>query len=493
MSLVGAETSGPKFVKQERREQYPHILTETMSLTDRVFQDSSGMQLPVCDYKFQNPLSVLRIPHEDEVVAEYSEMIQEHMERRFLFFFQQLIVCYQTKLHFECSGAQDQGLSADKIQLSEHGKVKELCQRNAAHSSTLPCLIAYDNTQWQQYRVGLARQPDGFVFLKGTDYYRTANATMNMPKWMNEADRELDEKTQYSLLRQKGLTLLNEAAQGLLNPDEGIALFVQHALDEIQSALNRLNSAGKHPAVQTVLSLYLQYATEFQKGMDRSFLERFLNITFAPDTTHIEGRYILQTRYAAIRNMQVQQANLIEKIDKVRKDICASIKATNQLERQPTYFKEAFRTLLIEQARTDQDRQRLEKLYNFSHAFVQETLALNPSQFAKFTNIKKNLSDHYVAKINDIAREVLLDMRHLRIQEETSRAQIIKDLRGVKQWQQWRLGQEIKQRFPHAAASQATICRIETGQKLVTPSIAKEFSQVFKIDPGLFMPQFCYE
>jgi len=119
-------------------------------------------------------------------------MIKEHMERRILFFFQQLIVCYQAKLHFESFGAQDQAQSAEAIHFqipTPYGIYGNNVQRQAAHSSSNLYLVAYDNTQWQMY---LAQQqmypgysipkPHGFVFLKDTDYYRTVNATMNMPR-----------------------------------------------------------------------------------------------------------------------------------------------------------------------------------------------------------------------------------------------------------------------------------------------------------------------
>ena len=84
-------------------------------------------------------------------------------------------------------------------------------------------------------------------------------------------------------------------------------------------------------------------------------------------------------------------------------------------------------------------------------------------------------------------------MRSLLTQEEYQRAQIIKELRGMKKWRQIDLGAEVRVLFPRAAASQSTISRIENRQKLVTPQIAEEFSQVFKVDSGLFMPHFFYE
>ena len=99
----------------------------------------------------------------------------------------------------------------------------------------------------------------------------------------------------------------------------------------------------------------------------------------------------------------------------------------------------------------------------------------------------------HLKKINFVVCEILQDMRTLRTEEANQRAQITKDLRGMKGWIQKKLGDEVKKQFPHAAASQSTICRIERCMKLVTPQIAQELSQVFGVDSGLFMPHFFYD
>lgn len=114
------------------------------------------------------------------------------------------------------------------------------------------------------------------------------------------------------------------------------------------------------------------------------------------------------------------------------------------------------------------------------------------TKVTQFTNVKSRILQ-YVNEINSLARTIQEEMRSLLTQEEYQRAQIIKELRGMKKWRQIDLGAEVRVLFPRAAASQSTISRIENRQKLVTPQIAEEFSQVFKVDSGLFMPHFFYE
>jgi hypothetical protein len=494
---------GPVYVKQDR-EHYAPELGETCSLTDRVFQDKSSQQklhfeqhpwqppnVRLIDYIYPNPLPVQALPDPRIVIREYRKMIKEHVERRILFFFQQMIVCYQTKLHFESVGAQDQGKSADAVDLNVQGHPVKYVVRQAAHSSGNPCLVAYDNNRWQMFQAGMIAKPEGFVFLKDTDYYRTVNATMNMPKWINDADREIDEKTVNSLLRSKGEGIINRDSQGLVTPDQGMIEYIQEALNEVRAARHRLAQAAKDPQVQEVLAYYEKYLLKFQRiiGTDSTFLEKFLNIMQNGTQDERSKRVILQMRYAAIRNCQLNQSVLIQKVETLSQAILAQLKAANR-NRKPDNFDGAFRAVVVEHARGDENRQRLEKLLNFS-AFNFEA-QLQGGARTKYFNTKTSVSA-YSAHIDFLVRDILADMRQLRTQEEYQRAQIVKDFRAMKGWQQWRLGQEVRQIYPYAAASQSTISRIENRKKLVTPQIAEEFSRVFNVDSGLFMPHFFYD
>lgn len=495
---------GPIYAGGQEREHYAPELSETCSLTDRVFQDKASQQklafqqypwlspeVSLTDYLYTNPCPVQASPDSKLVVREYRKMIKEHVERRILFFFQQMIVCYQTKLHFESVGAQDQGKSADAVFMKINHQLQKYAVRQAAHSSGNPCLVAYDNAQWQRYQAGEITKPQGFVFLKDTDYYRTVNATMNMPKWINDVDREIDEKTVHSQLRIKGEAIINRTAQGLVIPDQGMVEYVQEALNEVRAAQERLKRAGKH-VEQEVLAYYEKYLAKFQKiiGTDPLFLEKFLNLKIGNATQSERAkRIILQMRYAAIRNCQINQSVLVQKVRTLSQAVLAELKAANG-NRKPDNFDAAFKTIVVEQARTDENRQRLEKLLNFSPFNFEAQL--RGAARTKYFNTKTSVLA-YSAQINFLVRDILEDMRKLRTQEVYDRAQTVKELRGMKSWTQRKLGTEIRQIFPHAAASQSTISRIENRGKLVTEQIAREFSQVFEVDPGLFMPHFYYE
>ncbi len=502
LPVIASVCLGPVYVKKER-DKYSHVQSETLSLTDRVFQDKSSKQLVnfvkhpwqpddvrLTDYLYINPLPIQTALDPRAVIHEYRKMMKEHVERRILFFFQQMIVCYQSKLHFESVGAQDQVDSAEAIYTKTGEEHTYYSERNAAHSAGNPCIVAYDPVQWKEYQEGKRAKPEGYVYLKGSDSYRTANSTMNMPKWMNIADREIDEKTAHSLLRKKGEDILNCGAQGGLTPDQGMLEYLDVALYEVQAAKQRLVLARKDEEVQLVLDYYERYLTKFKRIIrtDPFFLEKFLGLMMGDTTLDQSSKKIIfQMRYAAIRNCQINQAALIQKITAVKKRVLDAIKEVSG--RKPDNFDAAFKTIIIALARTDDDRHRLEKLMNFSpENFLPQLAKREETIFNK--TVDKVLG--YITDITFVIREVLQDMRHLSTQEMYDRAQTIKTLRAMKHWTQVQLGNEVKELFPHAAASQSTISRIERREKLVTAPIAQEFSRVFGVDSGLFMPHFFY-
>ena len=348
---------------EKKRDEYDPTYGETCSLTDRVFQDDTSLQkLTHADYVYANPCQAEELDH-SLVIGEYAGMMHEHIERRILFAFQQFIACYQTKLHFESVGAKNQGKSAEAVFLSDGGDDTKFVVRNAAHSCGNPRLIAYDQQQWEQFLAGNAPKPQGFVFLKGTDYYRIVNATMNMPRWINEADREIDEKRKTSLLRAKGNAIINRVSQGELTPDEAIMEYIRDALSEVRTARRRLGDLRKDPEVREVLSYYEDYLVEIEQAIvdDPSYLGRFLDLRLGTATENERAkRAIFQIRYAAIRNAEIGQAALIQKVEALRNEILGHF-----LRRKPDHFDAAFRTVFIESARSVDNRIRLEKLLIF--------------------------------------------------------------------------------------------------------------------------------
>jgi len=475
------------------RQQYPHELSETCSLTDRVFRDNSGVRnQPFNDFQHANPLSVQQLPTHAALVDDYASMIEEHVERRILFFFQQAISCYRSGLHFEAKGAMHQAKSATKITIKRGATTAEKITRQAAHSSTLPCLVAYSKQAWDAHIATPTQpKPPGYIYLKNTDYYRINNATMNMPRWINDADREIDEKRSTSLLRDKALVIINSTSLGLQTPDGAVTLFMRDAIFEVDAAKQRLVLSNQQPEVVRVLDYYARYFRHFQTEIRGSFcfLGRNLDICFDPAMVQAnQKRLVLKLRYGAIRKIQVQQSKLIQKIAGVRKNILTLLNRN----RKPAYFEPAFRTKIIASANGDKNKQRIQKLFNFSsHNFEHKINQKAQGQQTRFNNTKallNNLPIH--TEINNLTVVLVREMGQMRQASVAQRATTTFQFRTINQWTQKELGQKWMSAYPHAkATSQSTVSRIERGTRIISDAESLQISTLFKVDQTLFMPQ----
>lgn len=439
-------------------------------MTDHVFKDS---QNPFSHLETDTPASTL-LPSIEELIEKYRDLICEHVSRRIAFFFQQLICCFQTKLHFEIGQVVSQGSSAKKVILTDQNLASLEFQRNAAHSSTLPCLLAYDLEEWELYQVKKIKLPKGWVFLKGTDSYRLWNSTINMPRWVNMVDLQIDGTSRDQKLRYKTLQLINAAAQGEVDPEEGLELFIQLCIDQVELSYK----AATQFRYRKILNLYKYEleATQMSFNHNRSmWLESLLNIRVSDESFR---KIIYQIRYLAIRDAQLGQAELMQKIDLVKHKILSSYK------KKPSYFEAAFRSLLIAETYTLRNRQRSEKMYNFS--YFDFKARLSGTKLDIFDNTKIQLAEKYRPQITALSAEIVRDMQELRKKEALQRSQTTKLLRQAKKWTQKQLAQEL-------SVSQSTVSRIENCHKLITLPLAEKLSLIFHVDAGLFMPHFFYD
>lgn len=439
-------------------------------MTDHVFKDS---QNPFSHLEADTPASTL-LPSLEELIEKYRDLICEHVSRRIAFFFQQLICCFQTKLHFEIGHVVSQGSSAKKVILTDQNLASLEFERNAAHSSTLPCLLAYDLEEWELYQAKKTKIPKGWIFLKGTDSYRLWNSTINMPRWVNMVDLQIDGTSRDQKLRYKTLHLINAAAKGEIDPEEGLELFIQLCIDQVELSYK----AATQLMYRKVLNLYKYEleSTQVSFNHNRSmWLEALLSIRISDESFR---KVIYQIRYQAVRDAQLGQAELMQKIDLVKHKILSSYK------KKPPYFEAAFRSLLIAETYTQRNRQRLEKMYNFS--YFDFKARLSGTKLNIFDNTKIKLAEKYRPQIIALSAEIIRDMQELRKKEALQKSQTTKLLRHAKKWTQKQLAQEL-------SVSQSMVSRMENCHKLITLPLAEKLSLIFHVDAGLFMPHFFYD
>ncbi len=440
---------GPVFAHQKVRTQYSLLLNETPSLEDPVFDDVVPKRLGFLQG--------------GQLVERYEEAMEQHVERRVAIFFQKLVACYRTGLRFEIGQTQAQGESAPALKGYEDGKLKKLSVRNAAHSSTIPSLIAYK-----------PGDPQGFHFMRGTDLYRISNSTIAMPRAINEADIAIDGRAKSSQLREKSLKLLNQASEGEINPEEGVTQFLDLLAKRVKSAMDTAQDGG----IKTALKHYKATLRDIQETLreDPDMLARMLDVQIDPETdSALARKTIYHIRYRAIRDNLLGQEALIKKIEAVKEEIF------EQMKGRFCHKEEAFRQVLVSKA-TGEDQIRLRKLYNLPEE----------NSNSRYEKTKTEILKHK-KKIEALIKDLSRDLERLRNKEIRQRASVTKTLRYLKGWRQVDLSAKIKRVFPHLPSSQPTLSRIETGIRAVDPDYAEKLSAVFKVDPGLFMPHFFHD
>jgi len=452
-----------------KRDQYLLRDNETISVDDRVFGKSIKTETQKETQEMVDPR---------KLISKYEDMIDDHIERRVAVIFQQLVVCYKTGLHFEIGDTRHQGESATALQLIDHnGEKSKLCVRNAAHSSTIPCIIAYENIEWKKHVIERAPKPQGFVYIKGASIYNAANSTLAMHRDINEADIKID-----AHLRKYTLELLNKCSQGDTEPINAFKIFLEKAIEETKSK----EKAAKTIGIVTALEFFevsLEGIVDELKE-DPKFFEKMLGIQIDENKTSARvRREIYNLRYKAIRDHQLDEAKIIAKVEGVAQKILEKIGKV----RKPIYFKKALFCLLREEIPTDKDRLRLDKLFSSAQGYYySETTKTANTLSSTKALLKKEVLDEIKALAQYFAKE----MQNMKLDETLKRGLITRTLRGIKDWTQKELAQKIKEMFPTTAASQSTISRIENNGKRVGVGYAQELAEVFAVDVALFVFSF---
>lgn len=188
------------------------------------------------------------------ILNKSKDAIEQHFEKRVSQLFMQAVLCYHTDYSFREGHTIHQGLEAHHL-----GDIKF----NAAHHATVPCLYALSKSTKQEV-----------VFLYRSGFYDESNATIDIIKQVNEADRAIDEKTKTSLLRRTVVALLNKASEAKLTPPEVIRKFIESSINEIDKAIQK-----ETEEVIDVLKLYRKQAENLINYVDDpENIDRWLNL-----------------------------------------------------------------------------------------------------------------------------------------------------------------------------------------------------------------------
>lgn len=493
------------------KEKYRLCENETPSLANLTFPDptasptnedilvrrprkSGGVKVEV------TPNELTRLTDPVELIKSFAESVELLAQRRIAAFYQQLILAFCTRLHFEEGKTVDQAESAQQRKLVARGQQLTV-KTDASHSNTIPALYAYPLDEWEAYKASLATahplpKPAGFVYLKGSDGYAFWNSTLEMPKSFNTGvDNSIDLGA--NGLRNAGIDLLNRAAKGQITPEDGLKEFHQKFLAIVRRTRAAAQAQGNQAKCEG-LDLYRKELLEIQEVLDNdpSAFDHYLNLVVDPaDQATDIRRTIYQIRYQAIQTNFSRQAEIAEKINTVKKRVLG------QFARRPPYAEEAFRELVVNNA-TGANRNRFNKFFNRGYE-----LRPNAGRQLAITRAKQAIENLQVTVIGAfpvqresgqlvikrLTKEVERMMTTMRANEIEKRGPITRTLRKMRGWTQKDLSREIQTYFPRLPSSQSTISRCETGVRMIDSDYASKLGKAFKVDSALFMPQFFNE
>ncbi len=209
------------------------------------------------------------------LVKEYSDLIQHHITFRVALFFQQAVMCYQTPFHFKIAHTEGQYFKAPTLWIKKEGGKVTPIKYQAAHSSTIPGLIACVRSEFtgvpedagedsDDDRASVATEPEEpryFVFLKGSQMEMMGNSTNGLPDFVNKVDTLIDGKsTGKQGLRPETIELINKVALAQLTPNNATRKFLERLKVQIEERPKKSKAMTNQK--RAVLAIYLERVKE---------------------------------------------------------------------------------------------------------------------------------------------------------------------------------------------------------------------------------------
>ncbi len=406
------------------------------------------------------------------------------VDKRVALFFQQAILCYgMSGFTFSARGADDQIGTSPGMKFASSKSSFTMHKREAAHSSTVPTLIAHAKD---------GSTPNGFVFLKGGSSYYQHNATIGMHECVNGADELIDGKGQDHKLRDTAVKILNRVAQGL-DPVQATKEFCRSFDKEVLSTSARLKQDDKR---RFVLERYHEKIKKIQQAATDSVLfDRLIGVSVNPENPneHVLREAVYKKRYDVIRLQEIVESRIGKRIADVK-------------EKMDSHDRFLLEHMLLSTFSTTSERKILEKLFGKTVAFFENEIQPVPSALKGFRTQVQNLNQKYLKELDVLRRDLRSDFRKLSSAEYSYRAGVFKDLRTkVNHWTQEEFRENYRQ-TTGASVSQAWVSRMEQlshlpkknpgeyatpitqRRRYVTLEDAKRCAATFGVDAGIFLP-----
>ncbi|NGX40137.1 MAG: hypothetical protein KR126chlam1_01478 [Chlamydiae bacterium] len=429
-------------------------------------------------------------------IDAYRVDIEDHLDRSVELFFLTSICCYKTPFHFEWVSANDQYGKGRMATLKTCDKEKVAFNTQAAHSSVLPCLMAYPRAEWEAYKENGGEKPEGFIWLKHSPYYTKNNGTIELERTINQADCRRDGTHLDKMLRERAIRIVNNVAQGKYGPREATRKFQEVYIRSLEKAIAKLEDDDLRVSV---LEIYLERLLDIDLVDDLSF-DQMVGVRIE----HLEEdrlrSIVYERRFDFIRGCQSIESQIARDIlDGQNEMLKKNRKSLPRVDYRIRY-------ILLEEM-DDTMRTRLEKLFCTSLAQLQAGFDLNESRLRSYEGTARITSfrEKHGEAIDALAEKLRRQFETIERTELVFRAKLFKDLRTkFLSVTQAIFAKRFKKNFPGEPMSQPMVSRIEhaargaTGKTYATPlnqrrkwlSIEKslKIAQAFGVDPGHFLP-----
>ncbi len=460
--------------------------------TLRGIKENKGVASPDHRALYADPASV---------AEAYQDQIEEHIDRRVQLFFMQLVSCYRTPYHFEWAEANDEyGSGANhQIKINARGRGK-VFKTEAAHSSTLPCLIAYPRRAWEKYQAQEEEKPKGFVYLKYGHGYLQQNSTMELARFVNRADCLVDGTHTNSKLRNEVIEIVNEVAKGRCDPKKGLDKFLVQLENFVVQARDRLTEADPR---YFALNLYAERIEEVKEAIeeDPGYFDQLLSVKVDQHPKEaVLRKVVYQRRFRLIQKCETIESEIARTV----LDAQNAMLGKNRKELKNLDYR--LRYALLKGGK-GLFKKRVEKLFCTSLDQLQAGIERNEERLRSFegrARIGKFREKHALA-IENLQRDLRAHFRDLSKEEFTYRAELFKGLRcELNGWTQSKFAEKFQADHPGESMRQPIVscmeqlARLPTGKAYVTSISqrqknidrwkAAKIAQTFGVDRGLFLP-----
>lgn len=409
------------------------------------------------------------------------------VERRFALFFEQSMLCHKMPLEFLRGGEADEqyGSAPTLVLKTKDGKHSITHKRQAAHSSTLPKI--------------LAKTADGtiFNFLNGRAK-KEHNQTIGMHEEVNHVDSWIDGT---GGLRDRSITLLNDTAKGL-TPTKASQLFLETFIEVNKENSRRLKGVQgfKAETKRLVSKAYIMHAREILEASKApDFFDQLTGglIEVSGDDEEQMRTMVLKKRYQLITLQETIEGRIDKRIQEAKKKVVG----------QEKFLEHA---LLKSFAEAD-DRKVLEKLLDKSvvpleTGYLLDGKVVDSKAYKSFLTSVNNFAEKNKAILSRLERDMRSDFRELSAAEFSYRSGLFWSMRKkVKNWTQKKFC-ELYEETTSKSISPSWVSRIEDlahikkrkpedyktpinqRRKYVTLTEAKDCAKVFGVSNGVFLP-----